>query len=182
MGSKSQYEKEIDTLCKDSYQRIDYNFVQSLDALHIPHIYGNVIADFPEYASHEVIRYVIACCLRDLKNYELSAIYLFGSGAIRPGKDKPEQEFFVITKQLLPASLTDNDNLLNQWRQAGGALTSDINVVFCDEANYLARKDSCNDGWCEAEHNTGVKCEKDSCICLPSLVSRRGFKLLFIDV
>lgn len=176
MSKKSQYEKKIKTLCSEAYKSIDNNYVHSLDALHIPHIYGNVIADLPENTHPGLISYIIKCTLRDLQQYQLTNIYLIVDNA-EPSK----HDFFIVTKHALPQSLTDKQCLLNQWRRQEHQLTQGNNVIFCDQVNYLARKDVCTGDSCEAELNTGVKCQGNKCICFPSLAHHQGFPLLFID-
>ncbi|WDE02672.1 hypothetical protein [Thalassomonas actiniarum] len=177
MSKKSQYEKKIKTLYSDAYKCIDKNFVLALDALHIPHIYGNIIADLPESVPPNLISYIIKRSLRDLQQYELTGIYLI-TDSLAPSKP----DFFIVTRQTLPESLTDKEQLLNQWRREEQQLAAAINVIFCDEMNYLARKDVCTGSKCEAELNTGVKCRKSHCICFPYLAHHQGFPLLFINV
>ena len=182
MSTKSQYKKMINTLCFDAYKCIDDNYVHSLDALNIPHIFGNVIADLPENIHIDVIKYIIECSIRDLKKYGLIRIFFIASRAKTSRDDPQVNDFFIVTKQAPPDSLTDNDQLLNTWRQEGCELTTQINVIFCDEANYLARKAFCVNGRCEVEYHTGVKCEENKCFCFPSLAQHQGVQLLFIDV
>ncbi|WP_281560981.1 hypothetical protein [Thalassomonas sp. RHCl1] len=177
MSKKSQYEKKIKTLYSDAYKCIDKNFVNALDALHIPHIYGNIITELPENAPPDLISYIIKCSLKDLQQYELTGIYLINDN-LAPSKPS----FFIVTRQTLPESLTDKEHLLNQWRRQAQQLAPALDVIFCDEMNYLARKDVCTGGRCEAELNTGEKCPESRCICFPYLAHHEGFQLLFIDV
>ena len=181
MSNQSQYEQLIKAMYAKAYRRIDEHFVHALDALNIPHIFGNVIADLPKYAHHELIKQIIKCSLRDLKKYELAGIYLLTSRATNLSSDMLVGDFFIVTKQPLPSSLINSNQLLNKWRLEGGELTANVKVIFSDEANYLIRKDGCFNGKCEVEHKTGLRCKANQCICWPALAQRQGFQLLFID-
>lgn len=182
MEKKSHYDKMIKAMCRKAYTCIDNNYVNSLDALHIPHIFGNPIADLPPHAHLDVLKYIIKCSITDLNKYGLTGVYLIGSRVKTPTDDNDDHDFFIVTKRALPASLTDNNQLLNKWRREGRALTTRVDVTFSAEENYLARKDVCCNGRCEIEHNTGVKCAQNKCLCFPCVAQHQGFPLLFIDV
>ncbi|WDE09038.1 hypothetical protein SG34_030135 [Thalassomonas viridans] len=188
MSNQSQYEKMIETMYARAYKRIDQNYVESLDALNIPHVFGNLIADLPGYAHGGVISHVIKSSLRNLSKYQLAKIFLMPARAAgtktqagATAEEEAGHEFLIVTKQALPDALTDREHLLNEWRKEGKHLTSNFNVTFTDETDYLARKEFCTGGKCHAEQNTGIRCKDDLCICLPSLACNRGFELLFID-
>ena len=182
MNNKYQYEKTIKTMCHKAYRCIDNNYVNALDALHIPHLFGNPIADLPPHAHLDVLKHIIKCSIRDLKEYGLAGVYLIGSRAKTLVDENDDHDFFIVTKHKLPTSLTDDNQLLNKWLGEGKTLTTRVNVTFTDQQDYCARKDSCCNGRCEIEHNTGVKCKQNKCLCFPCVAQHQGFPLLFIDV
>jgi len=181
MSKQSQYEKKVERICEHAYLCIDRNYVAALELINIPHIFGNVITDLPHYADVDVLEYIIKCCLRDLTEFQLVTIFLLPKSTETSAGDTAEHTFLVVTKQALSGSLSAEDSLLNQWRRDGETLTSNFMITFTDEANYLARKDACANGKCEAQQHTGARCHKALCACLPSLAYHKGFELVFID-
>jgi len=181
MSDQSQYQKMINTMCAEAYQRIDSNYVDSLDALGIPHIFGNLIADLPQGAHQELIKCVIKCSIRDLKQYGLTRIYLISHNAKAPTHEDSKYDFFIVTQQTLPNSLTSNNQLLNEWLKQKRDFNMKVKLMFIDEGSYLIRKDSCQNGHCEIALKTGTRCEDNNCLCLPFLAEHQGFQLLFIE-